>query len=57
MTAEERALLLAVAAIIAGQSPVPLAAEDKEFLAPLIGKNDWATVHSGLMTLIRAVAG
>ena len=57
MTSEERALLLAVAAIIVGQSPVPLSIEDKAFLAPLVGKNDWSTVHTGLMDLIRSVAG
>ena len=57
MTPQERALLLAAIALGLGRAePGVVSPDDKAFLATLIGANDWKTIVSGLMPLVRAVA-
>jgi hypothetical protein len=59
MSREERALLLAAVALGLGRGPMStiLSPDDAAFLASLIGGTDWPTIVSGLMPLVRKVAG
>lgn len=56
MTPDEKVLLLTCAAILIGRLPVVLSPEDKAYLAPLVGNNDWPTVQANMLALIRSVA-
>jgi hypothetical protein len=56
LTPNEKVLLLNCAALLIGRLPVPLSPEDKAFLAPLVGGNDWAALQTNMLALVRAVA-
>jgi hypothetical protein len=57
VTNDERKLLLVLAALVLGApNTPPLTVEDKEFLAGLIGVNDWDQVRAGSIALIRSIA-
>lgn len=56
ISANERVLLLQCAAVLIGRIPAPLSPEDKAYLAPLVGNNDWTALQKNMLALIRAVA-
>lgn len=56
MTPEEKILLLSCAAILIGRIPAPLSVENKEYLAPLVGNNDWVALQTNMLALVRSVA-
>lgn len=55
MSPNERVLLLTCTAILVGRFPTALSAEDKAFLVPLVGDNDWGAVQAQMLALIRSV--
>ena len=56
MTPNQIVLLLNCAALLIGRIPAPLSEEDKAFLAPLVGNNDWGALQKNMLDLVRAVA-